>query len=409
MRKRVLALVLLTSVIFTGCMSTTLEEKQEKQEQEAVKNGDKENSENLQYVNIEDLDFESGHIEGILRENFRIDADVSVNVPAECGTYELARKKQEMTETEYAKYFDEIIDDYVGSDVTTSVIDQENSDIRLIINSEYNNGVFGNYFDKSFNKDSNSFGYFHNKLQVIESNFYEYGHEYDKQFVDGIVNTFIEKCAGIVSDGMNGDYVCIQVDKEYTAALREKYGKDIRIDWRVDGIEYYAIRMYSEIEEGIYFKGLQHTGAYVEDGEETDEVCELQYNEEEKKWYAVSHNPQYLEMIVTEDGKLLSLRFTDLYTIGEKVETNSILDAEEALGAFCKAFDGILMEEELVVKSMFLEYTVDIENEPGEDGYRNATLIPVWVVRYKDCSTRWPDDVERMMTISAIDGSVYAN
>ncbi len=409
MRKRLLALVLLSSLVMTGCMSTTLEEKKEKEQREAEKNGGTSTS---PYVDIEDLDFESGHVEGLLRENFRIDADVSVNVPTECGTYELARKKQDMTETEYAQYFDEIIDNYFGSDVTTSVADFENPDMAMSVNSTYANGNMGEYYKKIDQKDRSDYSLYHSKLRVIERNFYEYGLEYDREFVDGVVNSFMEKCSGIIPDGINGDYVCIHIDKEYMDNLREKYGmeiSEIRTDWEEDNMEYYAICMYPEIEEGIYFKGVQTEVADLVEGEVTDEVCEKQYYGDTDTWHVVSHNPQYIEMIVKEDGEIVSIRIEDYYTIGEKINSNTILTAKEALEKFSEAYDGILMEEEMVVKSLSLEYTVDMEDEPGEDGYRDAVLVPVWVVRYKSPLPYWVDNVEMMMTISAIDGSIYAN
>ena len=101
MKKKITALLLVTSICMTGCMPTTLEEKKEEDK--------KAGKEVVEYISLDDMDFSSGHIEGVLRENLKIDADIPINMPTECGIYEISRKESEMTESEYTEYFREII------------------------------------------------------------------------------------------------------------------------------------------------------------------------------------------------------------------------------------------------------------------------------------------------------------
>lgn len=198
--RKLFLLTVLICVALTGCMKATLEEK------------NNENEVTNTYTKIEDMDFASGYIEGEIRENFFINASVPTNVPKECGIYEIARKDLNMTELEYTKYFDEIIDNYYGRDVTISDADKKSESELLETNSSYTGNV-GDYYNASNPRD-----YYSNaqiKLHSIETVFCDYGLDYDKEFIDGIVNDFLEKCAGIIPDGMKGDYVCVHIDDEY--------------------------------------------------------------------------------------------------------------------------------------------------------------------------------------------------
>lgn len=173
-------------------------------------------------------------------------------------------------------------------------------------------------------------------------------------------------------------------------------------------MEFYAVNMYSEVEESIYFKGFEKKGYNRIADETIDEVCVINRMSGEGHMDIYSHEPQRIEMVISEEGEVLYFRISDYYTIEEKTETVEILDTQVALEVFCQQYDGVLLENDIIVKDISLQYTVELSDEVDETGYRNAKLIPVWVIRYNPPMDYWDDMFEMRMTISAVDGSIYS-
>ncbi len=387
--KKIIVLLVVVCVCMTSCMPTSLSEKEQNNQQGS--NGQIKDT----YNSIDDLDFASGHIKAALRENFLIDADVPVNAPTKCGIYELSSKILDKTEQEYTEELRQLVNDYYGENTATIM---GTSDIT---NSSAPNCYYrGN--DGGFCKGNyNDYGNQHQKINIIAKYFYEWGFEYDKQMMDDVIGRFMKHFEGIIPDGMNGDYECVHIDDEYWEYLEGKYTKDeLEMLWERENEEYYAISMYSEIEEGIYFKA--HTPIVYNsiNGEKLDEVSS--YSEE---GYALSHRPQWFQIIVSEEGEVVSVRFSDNYTIGNKIEEKQIISAKEALKLFYKEYEGVLLQDELIVKNISLEYMVCLDNELDDNSYRNAYLAPVWVIRY-DSELDYYGIVESTYVFSAVDGTV---
>ncbi len=397
MKKNVLILVLVIGLTASGCKPTTIEKRNEQEKSN--------NSEKIEYTKIEDMDFSTGHVEGVLQEGINVDAYILSEDMQECGIYELANKKVDLTELEYAEKMDGILDNYFGRDITTSYVDQQATSIFLNINSFYN-GNIATFYDKYSDKDSNDYSNYHSCMRTNMTTVYEMGSEYDKAFVDEIVNRIIEEFSEILPDNVGARYECLYLGEDYEQRLIEKYGEEVADSFYDLDLGYYVINMYSEIEDDVFFKGIIPKSYDTIEGEILDEVC-VTVGYEDVIESIQSHNPQCVEMIITEEGELVSLRINDYYIIGEKVENAKVIGAGEALEAFCDAFNGILIEKDITVKVMTMEYVVELDDELDENNYRNAQLVPVWVIRYTGGMSHMPDYIESTMVISAIDGSVY--
>ena len=112
--KKIIVLLVVVCVCMTSCMPTSLSEKEQNDQQ-----GSNDQIKDT-YNSIDDLDFASGHIKAALRENFLIDADVPVNAPTKCGTYELSSKILDKTEQEYTEELRQLVNDYYGENTATS-------------------------------------------------------------------------------------------------------------------------------------------------------------------------------------------------------------------------------------------------------------------------------------------------
>ncbi len=400
MKRKILMLILANTIFMTSCMPATVEEKEriQKEKGEYVK----------EYDSIDDLDFSSGHIEGTLREKFSVDADVQIDYPKQCGTYELVRKNIDKTEEEYNEYFVNIVDGYFTEDNTVSWTVKHTLGEDVWRNTRYD-GNKGVYFKRVGDIMEDYYSVCHSIVQTVERYFYEYGFEYDKELIDGVVNDFLEKCADIIPDGINGDYVCVHVDKEYMDYIIEKYGKEEKESFcGKRNMEYYSVILYPEIEENIYFKGYSRRYFELNEGETADEICiNTGTNDAGKPWIA-THTPQYVELIISEDGEVISFEIEDYYTIEECMAEYDIISPKKALEVFCDVYEGIVLERELIVRSIKLEYQIKVD-EPNESGYRNAYLIPVWVIRYKSPLDYWSEYLDEGVIVSAIDGSVLVS
>ncbi len=383
--RKIVALISIVCILATGCMPTSEAEKQEKET----------GKEKVNYTKIEDMDFSSSHINGVLRENFIIDADIPVAIPAECGTYELSNKVVDKSQEEYEKELAKLINEYYNENI--AIVDDGVTTIDEEIPNCFYNGNMGDFQKGNYN-DYNSM---HQKINIIAKNFYEYGLEYDKAFVDGVVNEFLQHFESVVPDGMNGDYECVHIDDEYWEYLEGKYTQEeMESIFDKTDMEFYAVSMYSEIEEGLYFKAHSPISYNHISGEILDEVTNI-----EEGNVLQSHRPQWLQMIISEEGEVLSVRFNDYYVVGDKITTESIIGVKEALQLFYNEYEGIILDNEVIVKAITLEYMVRLDDELGENGFRNAYLEPVWVFRFDSELERF-GLMERTYAFSAVDGTL---
>lgn len=383
--RKYLLLICIVCLCFTACMPTTMKEKQQN-------NADKNQ---ITYTKIDDLDFSSGHIEGVLKENFYLDADVTIDVPTECGIYELSKKNLDSTQEDYLNQFVSLINEFYGED--QAVVDKGDAHLTgQLPNCDYDGN--SGYFSKTSYNDVNKL---HGKIKIIENFFYEYGFEYDKELIDGYVKKFLDTFKEVIPNGIDEEYICIHFNDEYWKALVDEYGEEaLKNIMDMPEKEFYGVILYPEIENDIFLKTFQPKAYTPLEGEILDEVS---YYDEWKSIF--THNRQYLELIISEEGEVLSFRFGDYFKIEDKINSYEIIDAKTALKFFYKEYENILLDDDVIVKSISLEYEVVLEDKLSENGYRNAYLCPVWRIRY---NSEYPHMglVELDYSISAITGTV---
>ncbi len=387
--RKYLLLICIVCLCFTACMPATLSEKQEQ---------DSKKEDNLvNYTNIDDMDFSSGHISGILRENFVVEAEVPVKYPSECGRYEINEKSLSMTETEYYELFCRLINEYYGEDIATSF------DYILggnkVLSCNYN-GVEGHFQKGKFD----SYTSYHQKISHLLCYVTEDGLEYDKEMIDGVVQEFLAHFKEVLPDGINGKYDCVHIDEEFYQYLIDKYDDtELSWGWIKDEKEYYAISIYSEIEDDTFLK-IRHPKTYeVKAGEKADECGEIITSGNITRLH--SGKAQFVELIVSEEGKVESIRIEGYQDIGKMIESKKILSPKDVLAKFYECYDGLLLENEILVKSIELEYMTVVADEMNDESVRNIYLEPVWRVRFDNGR---PNEgmFDDNYVFSAVDGSL---
>lgn len=366
-KKLIVVTILMMTVVLGGCRETRLSEKQDN-----TVGQDNNGEQPMVYDKLSEMDFATGHIEGVLKENFKVDADIPTDTPDKMWYYEIYNKDvgESKTNEEYTEYLAELVDAYYGEDLTITASEKKAG----ITENIFCDGVMSIFFKAGLEAlDS------YMRMATVEESFPEYG-QYDEGFIGPIVDEFLDKMAPVIPDGISGEYVCVNFNEEYRRYIDEKYGKDSPFEfaWSEELENYYIVRLYSKVG-GYDFKIDGNFFYYPFDKNYSyDNVYRVPPGDTSAGSVGtVCCSPQYMDIFISDDGEVLGFLIDNHYKMGEAVEEKDILSPQEALKMFYKEFENVILKEEIIVTDMKLHYTMVLD-EADENGYRNAYLTPVW-------------------------------
>jgi len=373
---KIVSVILISSMFITACKPIT---EDKKLEQEAKSNNSK--KEQVVYDTVDDLDYSGTHIKGMLKKNFRVDAKIPKYIPEVVGDYEMSSmwKYQDEDRTDE---FVKLVDDYLGYDDTITMADigYEKTDFSEM--TAIADGVSGMYRSSKIPREDNYW-----RMEFMRESLPEYG-QYNKDFIDPIVNEFLEAMAPFVPDGIDGTYSCVHFEDSYKNYINNKYGEKspYLFSWTKPLLyeEFYIVRLEPQIE-GIGFKSMNNRIGYAaEDGYTYDDVFRYLGADDSVGFGAsVMSSVQFLDLYINAEGEVFSFNYCYTFDIEEKIGENRILQPKDMIEIVYKEYEDVLLLSEMVVTEMNLNYLM-VMGEPDENKFVNAYLTPTWEVYVYD-------------------------
>lgn len=343
---------------------------------------------------VNNIDFSSPHINVKLLDKLSVDAEIVVDVPQELGIYEYARKPNYEDENAMDELVAELVDAYYGEDV--SVTHKESMEKNIIASVVCSSRTI------SFSTNYKELGGMYNFCEVYHP---QLEGDYDKELVDKAVRSFVEQFQKIIPDEMSMNYRCMFLRDGWWKDIAKKYSVNQTEMDKVE-YEYYMVRMYPEMENGIYLE-MDDTLYWERIGESSyaDGFREDDYSKKLQDYYIWS----YVDIYIDTEGNIFAFHIDDVIDIGECVERKKVISVKEALEKVYDTFKDTVLKYELVVRDIQLEYRVCMDNTVDKNGYRNAHIEPVWTIKYTTGGMYENQEIScSTMIVSATTGEVLA-
>ncbi len=385
MKKKLLMMALASMVVLTGCVDG--EEKGiEKETLEYAKSDDDEN--NLKSFDdiVASVDFSKPHVQVELKDKLVVDADIPTYVPASMGVYqysdvlEIDEDSKKQLESSKESEVVRLIDEYFGEDVTLTITEAREKEVL-------EGKVEGTYYSNV----SSSLGYInftngsrdeYNDYMIgstLEDYFPQVDSEYDEAMIEAKIDGFINHFASVLPRDISSEYRCIHFDEVFWKTS----GQDMDAyfsDWSIQDKDYYWIRLYSEIEDDVYYNDGYNNIALDKIGETSwpRAFLEIDGGKKLKNYYLES----YVDIYVDENGELFAFEIADYIETGECAEVVEIISVEDALEAVYNLYAKNPVYQQITINEVKLTYAAVPGETVDENGYRAAYLKPIWVVHF---------------------------
>jgi len=394
MRKRMLAVILLGCLLFTGCVVN--EDELPEETREFAKSNDDDEEIVQSYEDIAaGIDFSESHIYAELKKNLTVDADILNEVPDVLGVYEYL--EAEILDEETSRKRDEeiikLVDDFYGKDVTItfdeaidSEYDMDASEMTIFIGNSMSFSVEG--IDSKY-----LIG------ELWENHYTGVKSDYDQEMIEAKIDQFVTHFQSILPQGVGEKYRCLHFDNTFWATT----GAVAAGDWSFMDVQdknYYWIRLYDEVESGI----VCNEGSNNLKMEEIGETSWFTTFEPDHNGiiYCGSRN-SYVDMYLDENGQLMAFDICRDIDEGECVKVEEIIDAETVLGLVYDLYKDVIVYQQVTIGKIDLYYRVLPASELDENGYRAAHVTPIWVVKF---TKKGSDIGDKTIIFDAITGQL---
>ncbi len=375
MKRKILTVVILVTLLLTSCMAN--EEDVEKETLEYAKSDDDNEIKARPYEDIiSNVDFTEPHIQVELKDKLTIDADVSTNVPENLGVYvfedvnnvdDNTRVELEIVrEAEVVK----LVDEYFGEDVIVTVEEvwaDEEAGKNTTISSSLGHISF------SCNEDDK-----YKVGVVINEYFPNIDSEYDAALIEEKIDGFINHFSSILPEGVTGEYRCLHFDDVFWKTS----GQQATEHFAGNGIydrDYYWIRLYNEVEQNVYYNVGYNNIRINQIGESSWPKAFMETSDGKLVNYYLD---SYVDIYLDENGELFAFDIVDYVEVGECAEVVDIISAKDALGTVYDLYKDNTVYQQITINEVMLTYSALPGDEVNEDGYRAAYVKPVWMVYF---------------------------
>lgn len=393
MRKKVLIIALVWAMCLTGCTS---DEEIQKETMEYANSNKNDYEIAREYEDIvADIDFSDSRIYAELKENLTVDATIMNDAPDVLGIYEYV-KNEKLDEAETLKMEVELVklvDDFYGRDVTItfsealdSEADSDASEMTVYSGSSPRfcmSGIDSKYFIG---------GIWDDYYSSVKS-------DYDEVMIEGKIDDFVAHFQSILPNGVGKMYRCLHFDNEFWKTSGAVAAGDWSIKETID-MDYYWIRLYDEVESGI----VCNEGSQNIKMEEIGETSWFEAFEPDVTGmiYCGSRN-SYVDLYLYENGELMAFEIFNDIDEGECLKVEEVLDAKEALGLVYDLYKDVKVYQQVTIKNMEMCYRVLPASELDENGYRAATVTPIWIVKF---TKKGSEIGEKTIVFDAVSGKL---
>lgn len=419
-KKRLLLYIILVMLLITGCKKTEIEDENNLKNTGGIsEQGDEPEAESEKTLEelLGEVDMEQSHINLKLSKNVMIDADITQYSQYKDGL-NLYRINDITDEENSEKGFVKALDDFFGKDVTITIAEQEQLKKETKEEVDFT-CVYDRLFQYYF--ESYKYGDCLNSLSVYRIAIPFYKNNYDKKFVDGIIEKVLTEFSKEFLIDVSDDYECIWVNSEYYAKTEDFIKKIIPSqysDVKPNLKDYFEDETCQNKEEYYIVRLMQRKDG----GIELDNIMELPFKLSEfgvmetkgtgilrkrEDAYCVTIDND-IRILFTADGSIRVIEIRHNANIEDTpFESVQVKNIQEMLSIIYDQYKySIEKEDEVEIFNMELKYMGALHKDDA--GNVITCIKPYWVIQFYDKRESY-ESSRQIIIYDAVTGKVALN